>query len=402
MLRLVDSGVRPKMTIAFTFPGQGAQKPGMGLPWREHESWELVDEASEAAGRDVAWLLLEADAEELTQTRNSQLATYVLSLVVLDAVEMLGLEPSVAAGHSLGEYSALTCAGAIDFADGVRLVSERGEAMQVAAEERHGTMAAVLGLDDDKVEVACMRAAADVWAANFNAPGNVVIAGDPAGIEAAAKIAKDLGASKVLPLKVGGAFHTPLMAPARDRLKKALAEVHFRDMDVPVIANVDAVAHDDPAEWPGLLTAQLCSPVSWRQSLHVLEDRGVVTIVELGPGTVLAGTVKRTLEDTRAISVGSPKDLDTLLERIEGESAAQQHEGEHLFMTERVVVSPAAGLFEPAPDLDPGQRIEAGDLLGTVGDAEVRSPFSGRIEGVLAHLGERVMSRQPIAWLRTA
>jgi len=390
------------MTIAFTFPGQGAQKPGMGLPWREHESWELVDEASEAAGRDVAWLLLEADAEELTQTRNSQLATYVLSLVVLDAVEMLGLEPSVAAGHSLGEYSALTCAGAIDFADGVRLVSERGEAMQVAAEERHGTMAAVLGLDDDKVEVACMRAAADVWAANFNAPGNVVIAGDPAGIEAAAKIAKDLGASKVLPLKVGGAFHTPLMAPARDRLKKALAEVHFRDMDVPVIANVDAVAHDDPAEWPGLLTAQLCSPVSWRQSLHVLEDRGVVTIVELGPGTVLAGTVKRTLEDTRAISVGSPKDLDTLLERIEGESAAQQHEGEHLFMTERVVVSPAAGLFEPAPDLDPGQRIEAGDLLGTVGDAEVRSPFSGRIEGVLAHLGERVMSRQPIAWLRTA
>ena len=402
MLRLVKPGVRSKMTIAFTFPGQGAQKPGMGLPWRDHESWELVDEASEAAGRDIARLLLEADADELTQTRNSQLATYVLSLIVLDAVEMLGLEPSVAAGHSLGEYSALTCAGAIDFEDGVRLVCERGEAMQVAAEERQGSMAAVLGLDDDKVEVACMRAAADVWAANFNAPGNVVIAGDPSAIEAASKIAKDLGASKILHLKVGGAFHTPLMAPARDRLRKALAEVHFREMDVPVIANVDAVAHDDPAEWAGLLTAQLCSPVSWRQSLHVLEDRGVVTIVELGPGTVLAGTVKRTLEGTRAISVGSPKDLDTLLERIEGESAAQQHEGEHLFMTERVVVSPAAGLFEPAPDLDPGQRIEAGDLLGTVGDAEVRSPFSGRIEGVLAHLGERVMSRQPIAWLRTA
>ncbi len=142
----------------------------MGLPWRDHESWELVDEASEAAGRDVARLLLEADAVELTQTRNSQLATFVLSLVVLDAVEMLGLEPSVAAGHSLGEYSALTCAGALDFADGVRLVAERGEAMQVAAEERQGSMAAVLGLDDDKVEVACMRAAADVWAANFNAP----------------------------------------------------------------------------------------------------------------------------------------------------------------------------------------------------------------------------------------
>ena len=390
------------MTIAFTFPGQGSQKPGMGRPWVDHESWELVDEASEAVDRDVARLLLDADADELTQTRNAQLSTYVLSLVVLDAVERLGLEPSVAAGHSLGEYSALTAAGALDFADGVRLVAERGEAMQSAADERHGTMAAVLGLDDDKVEVACMRAASDVWAANFNAPGNVVIAGVPEAIDAASKIAKDLGASKVLPLKVGGAFHTPLMTPARDRLKKALAEVQFREMDIPVVANVDAIAHDDPADWPGLLGAQLCSPVSWRQSLHTLADRGIITIVELGPGTVLAGTVKRTLDGTKAISVGTPDDLDTLLERIEGESAAAHHEGEHLFMTERVVVSPAAGLFEPSPDLDAGRPIEAGDLLGTVGGAEVRSPFSGRIEGVLAHLGERVMSRQPIAWLRTA
>src|SRR5439155_22251853 len=196
----------------------------------------------------------------------------------------------------------LTAAGALDFADGVRLVTERGEAMQVAAEERHGTMAAVLGLDDDKVEVACMRAAADVWPANFNAPGNVVIAGDPEGIEAAAKIAKDLGASKVLPIKVGGAFHTPLMAPARDRLKKALAEVQFREMEIPVVANVDATAHEDPADWPGLLTAQLCSPVSWRQSLHSLVDCPVVTFVELGPGTWLAGTVQGTLAGTQAIA----------------------------------------------------------------------------------------------------
>src|SRR5688500_10262965 len=281
------------MTIAFTFPGQGAQKPGMGAPWRDHESWELVEEASEAAGRDVAHLLLDADADELVQTRNAQLATYVLSAVVLDAVEMLGLEPGIAAGHSLGEYSALTCAGALVFADGVRLVAERGDAMQAAADERHGTMAAVLGLDDDKVEVACMRAAADVWAANFNAPGNVVIAGDPDGIAAASKIAKDLGASKVIPLKVGGAFHTPFMAPALPLLRNAPAGVPMPEMELPVIANVDAVAHDDPAEWPGLLTAQLCSPVSWRQTLHVLGLRGVMTIVELGPGNVLAGTVKR-------------------------------------------------------------------------------------------------------------
>jgi [acyl-carrier-protein] S-malonyltransferase len=390
------------MTIAFTFPGQGSQKPGMGRPWVDHESWELVQEASEAAGRDLAHLLVDAPADELTQTRNAQLATYVLSLVALDAVERLGVEPAIAAGHSLGEYSALTAAGALDFSDGARLVAERGEAMQIAADERTGTMAAVLGLDDDKVEIACMRAAADVWAANFNAPGNVVIAGDPDAIASAGAIAKDLGASKVMPVKVSGAFHTPFMAPARDRLRKALSEVELRALDIPVVANVDATAHDDADDWPGLLTAQLSSPVRWRQTLHALADRGIKTFVELGPGTVLSGTVKRTLEGVRALSVSTPADLDTLLERIEGEAGAAHHEGEHLFMTERVVVSPAAGLFEPVPDLDAGRPIEAGDLLGTVGEAEVRSPFTGRIEGVLAHLGERVMSRQPIAWLRTA
>jgi [acyl-carrier-protein] S-malonyltransferase len=390
------------MTTAFTFPGQGSQKPGMGRPWVDHESWELVDDASEAAGRDIAHLLLDAKAEELTQTRNAQLATYVLSLLALDAVERLGLEPAVAAGHSLGEYSALTAAGALDFSDGVKLVAERGEAMQIAADERTGTMAAVLGLDDDKVEIACMRAAADVWAANFNAPGNVVIAGDPDAITSAGAIAKDLGASKVLPVKVSGAFHTPFMAPARDRLRKALSEVDFRTLDMPVVANVDAVSHVDADDWPGLLAAQLSSPVRWRQTLHALGEQGIKTFVELGPGTVLSGTVKRTVDNARSVAVNTPDDLDTLLERIEGEAAAAHHEGEHLFMTERVVVSPAAGLFAPVADLDAGRPIEAGDLLGTVGEAEVRSPFSGRIEGVLAHLGERVMSRQPIAWMRTA
>jgi len=392
----------PSMTIAFTFPGQGSQKPGMGRPWVDHDSWELVDEASETVGRDLAHLLVDADADELTQTRNAQLATYVLSLVALDAVERLGLEPSIAAGHSLGEYTALTAAGALDFADGVRLVAERGEAMQVAADEQRGTMAAVLGLDDDKVEIACVRAAADVWPANFNAPGNVVIAGDPDAIAAAGAIAKELGASKVLPVKVSGAFHTPFMTPARDRLRKALDGLELRELDIPVVANVDATAHDDPREWPGLLTAQLCSPVRWRQTLHLLHDRGITTFVELGPGTVLSGTVKRTVDGARSLAVNTPADLDTLLERIEADFGAAHHEGEHLFMTERVVVSPAAGLFEPVPELDAGRTINAGDLLGTVGDAEVRSPFSGRLEGVLAHLGERVMSRQPIAWLRTS
>src|SRR5215471_1008196 len=143
--------------IAFTFPGQGSQQPGMGDAWLDHPSWELVDEASDAAGRDVGQLLCQADADELRATRNAQLATFVTSLVVLDAVERLGVEPGVVAGHSLGEYTALVASGALAFEDGVRLVVARGEAMQAAGQQREGTMAAVLGLDDDKVELACAR-----------------------------------------------------------------------------------------------------------------------------------------------------------------------------------------------------------------------------------------------------
>ena len=196
--------------IAFTFPGQGSQAPGMGAAWQDHPSWELVAEASEASERDVAHLLLEADAEELRQTRNSQLATYVLSMIVLDAVERSGIEAAFHAGHSLGEYSALTAAGVLNFSSGVRLVTERGNAMQAAAEEPPGTMAAVLGLDDDKVDAACRRVDGDVWVANYNAPGQVVIAGNAESIAEAGAIAKDeMGAKRVMPIKVGGAFHTP-------------------------------------------------------------------------------------------------------------------------------------------------------------------------------------------------
>ncbi|MGD9798204.1 MAG: ACP S-malonyltransferase, partial [Acidimicrobiia bacterium] len=226
--------------IAFTFPGQGSQRPGMGEAWVDHASWELVDEASAVAGRDLGRLLLEADADELRQTRNAQLTTFVLSLVVLDAVERLGVAPAAAAGHSLGEYTALTATGAFSFADGVRVVTARGEAMQDAAEDNPGTMAAVLGLDDDDADAACRRADGDVWVANFNAPGQIVIAGSAAAVADAAVVAKELGPKKVMPLPVGGAFHTPFMAPARDDLRKAVAEATLRAPDVPVVANVDA------------------------------------------------------------------------------------------------------------------------------------------------------------------
>ena len=179
--------------IAFTFPGQGSQRPGVGAEWTEHPSWELVDEASDAAGRDVAHLLLHADAETLQETRNAQLATYVASKVALDAVDRLGVSPALVAGHSLGEYSALTAAGVVGFEEGVRLVVERGDAMQRAADERAGTMASVLGLDEEQAAVACARAGGDAWPANYNAPGHTVVAGTPEGIEGAKAVAKELG-----------------------------------------------------------------------------------------------------------------------------------------------------------------------------------------------------------------
>ena len=375
----------------------------MGRPWADDESWELVDEASEVAERDVGRLLLDADAEELKDTRHAQLTTFVSSLMVLDAAERRGLEPSFCAGHSLGEYTALTATGALGFDEGVRLVCERADAMHQAGIENPGTMAAVLGLDDDLVEIACRRADNDVWVANFNAPGQVVIAGSKEGVAAAGFVAKQLGAKKVMSLPVSGAFHTPFMSPARDRLRKAIAEANPRDTEVPVISNVDALAHNTGADWSSLLSAQLSSPVRWKHCLLTLEAVGVTEFVELGPGGVLTGMAKRTVEDARTIAVSTPEDLEKLLEWVNAGSprAGAQLEGEHLFAHERLVVSPAAGLFTPIADLSDGTMLTVGSVLGHVGDSEVRSPFAGVLQSYIALGGERVTMRQPIAWLRT-
>ena len=389
--------------LAFTFPGQGSQRPGMGRPWADHDSWELVAEASEVAERDVAYLLLDADAEELRDTRNAQLTTFVSSLLVLDAVERVGIEPSFCAGHSLGEYTALIATGALGFDEGVRLVCERAEAMHQAGNDNIGTMAAVLGLDDDQVEIACRRADSEVWVANFNAPGQVVIAGSPEGVAAAGLVAKELGAKKVMPLQVSGAFHTPFMAPARDRLRKAIAEANPRDTEVPVISNVDSLAHNAGSEWSSLLSAQLSSPVRWKHCLLTMAELGVRDFVELGPGGVLTGMAKRTVEGARTISVATPEELDKFLEWVnEGtHGVTAHHEGEHLFAVERLVVSPAAGVFTPLGDVSDGTLIAVGTVLGHVGAAEVRSPFAGVLQSYIAVEGERVTMRQPIAWLRT-
>jgi [acyl-carrier-protein] S-malonyltransferase len=375
----------------------------MGRPWTEHESWELVEEASDVSGRDVGRLLLDTDADELKDTRNAQLTTFVSSLMVLDAVERLGVEPSFCAGHSLGEYTALTATGALGFDDGVRLVVERAEAMHEAGQNNPGTMSAILGLDDELVEVACRRADSDVWVANFNAPGQIVIAGSAEGVAKAVVIAKELGAKKAMALPVSGAFHTPFMIPARDRLREAIASANPRDTEVPVISNVDAIAHDHGNEWASLLSAQLSSPVRWKQCLLTLNDLGVTGFAELGPGGVLTGMAKRTLEGSRTISVSTPDELDKFIEWVNNAAPTgiQQHEGEHLFAVERLVVSSASGVFTPLTSFQPGDRIAIGQTLGMIGETPVVSVFEGILQSFIAVDGERVTLRQPIAWLRT-
>jgi len=412
--------------LAFTFPGQGSQRSGMGRAWVDHPSWEVAGEASEIAGRDLTALLLDAPMEELTRTANAQLATFVMSLVVLDAVERLGLTPGACAGHSLGEYTALVATGALSLADGTSLVIERGDAMQEAADARPGTMAALIGIADDDAEAACQRAESDVWVANYNAPGQVVIAGTEEGIALATGHAKELGARKVLPIPVSGAFHTPMMLPARTRLRKRLETVTFHAPEVPVVANVDARVHTDAAEWPGLLSAQLCSPVRWRHSLEVLSGRGATLIIELGPGGVLTGMVRRATPDVRGVPVAAPDDLDKLMDTLSGGdewgASGPDGQGEHLYTSERVVVSPAPGVFEPAVHLaalestalaeanaapgsgegaEPGSLLAVGDQVGTVGLSEVRTPFDGILVRWLAVRGERVVEGQPVAWIRT-
>ena len=375
----------------------------MGRPWTEHDSWDLVEEASDVSGRDVARLLLDADANELKDTRNAQLTTFVSSLMVLDAVERLGVEPSFCAGHSLGEYTALTATGALGFDDGVRLVVERAEAMHEAGQNNPGTMSAILGLDDELVEVACRRADSDVWVANFNAPGQVVIAGSAEGVARAVVIAKELGAKKAMSLPVSGAFHTPFMTPARERLREAIAAAQPRDTEVPIVSNVDAIAHDHGDEWASLLSAQLSSPVRWKHCLITLADLGVTGFAELGPGGVLTGMAKRTIEGSRTISVATPDELDKFIEWVNNAAPTklQQHEGEHLFAVERLVVSPASGVFAPKTSVHQGDHITIGQALGMIGETPVVSVFEGILQSFIAVDGERVTLRQPIAWLRT-
>lgn len=296
------------MSTALVLPGQGSQRPGIGAPWRETRGWSFVERAGELLGRDVGRLLIDADAEELRATREAQVSTFLVSVLAWEALH--GLPDVVAvAGHSLGELTALVVGGALTCDDGLMLVGARASAMQAAADARPGTMAAVLGLDSEVV-AGVLEDVPDCWAANDNAPSHVVVSGTVEGVAAGGAALRAAGARRVLPLPVGGAFHTPLMQPARARFETALREVTPALPGVPVLSGVTAAPYDEDVA--GTLSRQLTAPVRWREVLLALPGLGVDRVVELGPGGVLTGLVKRTLPGVRAVSVAAPADLALL------------------------------------------------------------------------------------------
>ena len=284
------------MKHAYVFPGQGAQSVGMGKDLYDNvpEAKALFEQANEILGFRITDIMFSGTDEELKQTKVTQPAVFLHSVILAKA---LGVKPDAAAGHSLGEFSALVAAGALPFEDGLRLVSKRALAMQAACEEQPGTMAAVLGLPDEKVEELCAATEGVVVAANYNCPGQLVISGAAEAVDAACAKAKEAGAKRALRLPVGGAFHSPLMEPAKVELAKAIAEAPFRTPVCPIYQNVDAKPHTDPEQIKANLIAQLTAPVRWTYIVKNMLADSVDAFTELGPGTVLHGLIRKVNPD---------------------------------------------------------------------------------------------------------
>lgn len=283
---------------AFVFPGQGAQFVGMGKDLYENnaQARELFEKANEILGFRITDLMFNGTEEDLKQTRVTQPAVFLHSVIL---AKTLGADfnPDMVAGHSLGEFSALTAAGALSFEDGLRLVAARAKAMQKACELKPSTMAAIIALPDEKVEEICASIPGVVVAANYNCPGQIVISGEIEAINAACEAAKAAGAKRALPLKVGGAFHSPLMEPARAELASAIEATEIHTPVCPVYQNVDALPHTDPAKIKANLVAQLTAPVRWTQTVRNMIADGATEFVELGPGKVLQGLVSKISRD---------------------------------------------------------------------------------------------------------
>ena len=278
---------------AYVFPGQGAQFTGMGKELYENnpQARELMEKANEVLGFRITDIMFEGSEEDLKQTKVTQPAVFLHSVVL--ALTDPDFAPDMTAGHSLGEFSAMVAAGALSFESALKLVSARAQAMQKACEMEPSTMAAVLALPDEKVEEICSEVPGCVAAANYNCPGQVIISGSVAAIDAACEKMLAAGAKRAMKLKVGGAFHSPLMEPARVELAEAIENTEFMQPRCPIYQNVDAKPHTDPAEIKANLIKQLTSPVRWTQSVKQMIADGATEFVELGPGKVLQGLIRK-------------------------------------------------------------------------------------------------------------
>jgi [acyl-carrier-protein] S-malonyltransferase len=304
------------MKIAFCFPGQGSQEVGMGqaIAAEFQGARAVFEEASEAVGFDVAKLCFEGPIEELTRTDKQQPALVATSIACLRAVDSLGVKPDFVIGHSVGEYSALAAAEALADRDALALVGERGRATAEAAKERPGAMAAVLGLEDSLVEELC--AGIDhVWPANYNCPGQVVVSGENAAVDALIGRATEAGARKTVKLRVSGAFHSPLVEAAAERLRPALESVSFNEPATPFMSTVTARV-EDAQRFVELLVQQLTGPVKFTQAVRGLVEQGVEMFVEIGPGQVLSGLLRRCDRSLKTMSVGDPESLRRFQEAL--------------------------------------------------------------------------------------
>ncbi len=308
------------MKIAFLFPGQGSQYVGMAKEFIEQfaESKEIFDIASAVLGYDLAQLCTQGPAETLNLTVHTQPAILAASIAILQPLERRGLEASAAAGHSLGEYTAITAAGGFALKDAVMLAQKRGQYMQEAVPEGSGLMAAILGMDRQDVEKTCLEAAKNgiVAPANYNSPGQIVIAGERSAVEKAMEIARAGGAKKVIPLAVSVPSHCAMMKKAGERLAEYLANIEFNDLSIPIVNNADAKFLQQASELRPSLIRQISSPLYWEDSIRTLTADGYDTFIEIGPGKVLAGLAKRIERNARVLNVEDPKSMNETLSAL--------------------------------------------------------------------------------------